>query len=100
VLAEASACGIPSVTTDVGEARAILGEAGHIVPVNDTDALAESLIQLATVSASVRREIGQSARERIGRQFSLAEMLGKYRQLYQQLSSRERESGDQLINAR
>jgi len=99
VLAEASACGIPSVTTDVGEARAILGEAGHIVPVNDTDALSEALIRLAEVPSNVRREIGQRARERIGLQFSLDEMLRKYRQLYQQVSGREREPGDQLISA-
>lgn len=98
-LAEASACGIPSVTTDVGEARTILGDAGYVVSPDDVNAFAAALIHLATVSPNVRREIGNRARERIGQQFSLDEMLRQYGQLYRRLAGRVQETGGQVDSA-
>jgi glycosyltransferase involved in cell wall biosynthesis len=39
VVAEAMACGVPVVATDVGDVRPIVGDAGEVVPLKDFGAL-------------------------------------------------------------
>lgn len=61
VIAEALACGLPVVATDVGDARLIVGEAGRIVPASDPAALAAALDQ----SLENRATMAEKARGRI-----------------------------------
>lgn len=46
VIAEALACGCPVVATNVGEAAAVIGQAGLIVPPGDAAAMARALSQV------------------------------------------------------
>ena len=46
VIGEAMACGVPVVTTDVGDARAIVGTLGEVVPARDPQALSAGWARL------------------------------------------------------
>lgn len=84
VLAEAMACAIPCVTTNVGDSALIVGETGWIVPPSDSvklaNALNESIAALADPKSWAARK--QQARERIIKNFSLAKMVDAYQTLW------------------
>jgi len=71
VIAEAMACELPCVVTDVGDSRLLVGDAGIVVPPRDDDALATALLKLAELSPESRRALGRKGRERIIAKFSL-----------------------------
>jgi glycosyltransferase involved in cell wall biosynthesis len=83
---EAMACGLPVIATDVGgNADLVLdGVTGQIVPAGDVDAIARSLVQLAT-SPELAQKMGRAGRQRILEKFSLDAMVGTYQGLYDQL---------------
>lgn len=65
---EAMACGVPCVATDVGDTAQLISDTGIIVPPRDPLALANAWRKL--LDAGERRRLGQSARERMVRNFS------------------------------
>ena len=73
VLAEAMACGVPCVSTDVGDARRILSPSDYLVPVGDPQYLAKAL---GAALAQGRAHSEQRA-ERIRRDFSPESMAEK-----------------------
>ncbi len=77
VLAEAMACGVPAVTTDVGDARSILGDTGEVVPPREPAALASALAHSLVLSADRRREMGEAARARIVARYAVAAMVAR-----------------------
>jgi glycosyltransferase involved in cell wall biosynthesis len=64
VVVEALACGVPVASTDVGDLREIVGEAGVIVPVGDGVALGASVVRLLQDRASFTA-VGERTRQRI-----------------------------------
>ena len=82
VLVEAMSCGVPVVTTDVGDARDIVGKTGFVAE-SDASAMAKAL---GVVADPLRcRELGRLARDRVERHYGLdavaASLEAEYRRL-------------------
>jgi len=81
VVAEAMACGVPCVVTDVGDAARIVGDTGLVVPPRSPAAIADAWRYLAELSPQEREALGTRARERIRVAFSLDSVVRRYQDL-------------------
>jgi glycosyltransferase involved in cell wall biosynthesis len=82
VLGEAMACGVPCVTTDVGDSALIVGETGVVVPPQDPTALAEGWQQLLNMTEVEKKRLSQAVRQRVEERFSLPSIVTRYEKLY------------------
>ena len=84
VLAESMACGTPCVTTDVGDARFIVGKNGWVVDPNNPNKLAnaieKALSELGSEDWNIRCNEG---RLKIRKKFDIIEILKSYNKLWQ-----------------
>lgn len=83
---EAMAAGVPVVATAAGGIPEVVadGETGLLRPVGDVDGMAEAAAAL--LGDDERRcRMGEAARSRAGSEFSQAEMVGRYRTLYERV---------------
>lgn len=81
VVGEAMSCGVPCVSTDVGDAARIVGTTGRIVPVGAVQELAAAILTLAADPVE-RKRMGNEARRRIVERFSLRSMTDCFARLY------------------
>jgi glycosyltransferase involved in cell wall biosynthesis len=82
VLGEALLCGKPCVSTDVGEAPAIVGTDGAVVPVERADLFSDRVCRLLAMPDDERMNVAKSARERVLRKYGLAAVARQYGELY------------------
>jgi len=87
VLAEAMACGIPCVATNVGDSALIVGEHGRIVSPGDPAALAMAIIELFDMPGGERLALGLAGRRKIEERYSLATMIAQYESLYERVAN-------------
>lgn len=80
---EAIACGLPCAVTDAGDSGAVVGDAGHVVPVGDPAALGDAIAALLALPAEERRALGGRARARAERHFGLPAVVARYEALYE-----------------
>lgn len=86
VVAEAMACGVPCVVTNVGDAADIVGNTGWVVPSRNSRALANSIKKAFKESRHHRwNERRQLAKKRIKNHFSLKKMIFLYNQAWNNL---------------
>ncbi|CAH0149956.1 Putative glycosyltransferase EpsF [Massilia sp. Bi118] len=80
VLAEAMACGTPCISTNVGDAAAIVGDTGWVIAAEDPSALREAIIASKRESSNRHawRMRQQAARLQIEQRFSLEKMVDAY----------------------
>lgn len=86
-VAEAMACGVPCVATDVGDSALIVQNTGKIVPPKDARAFAQACRELLNLSPRKRHELGLAARARVEERFSLHAVVEQYQELYEQLAA-------------
>jgi len=89
VIAEAMACEVACVSTDSGDAAAIVGDTGIIVPRRDPHALAAAWSRLLALPDAERRQLGARARRRIETQFDFQSAVRQYAELYRSLVDRQ-----------
>jgi len=85
VLGEAMACGVPCVSTNVGDSAYIIGDTGKVVPSRNSEALAQAWFELLSIAPEQRSELGLKARKRIKRKFSISNVAQRYERLYLEL---------------
>lgn len=80
VLAEAMACGIPCITTDVGDAAQIVGNTGWVIPSKNPQKLFEAFVDVihAFKADSSWLDRKREARLRIIQKFSMNSMVAEY----------------------
>lgn len=81
-LAEAMACGVPSVTTDVGDNAYLLGDRDAVAPPGDVDALTQILKRLVLLEQDERKKLGVAARQRVVNNFSLRSYVDQHMKIY------------------
>lgn len=78
VLAEAMACGIPCVTTNVGDAALIVGDTGWVVSPRDPMSLANAIVQAyyeSNLHTEDWNERKKACRDRVVKHFSIEKMV-------------------------
>jgi len=88
--AEAMACGLAVVVTDVADNRSWVkdGENGFVVPVKDPRLLAERIIYLLK-NDDIRRQFGEANRRTIEERNDYYREMAKMEQIYQELLKRQ-----------
>ncbi len=96
VVLEGFAAGVPSITTDVGSCRQLIegvdeedraiGVAGMVVPIANPAAFAQAVLSLLSDDATWDAA-QQAGLTRVRRYYTKAQMVGRYRDLYDRLSA-------------
>lgn len=82
VIGEAMCCEVPCVASDVGNARALLGGVGIVVPPRSATRLAYALGSMCREGREGWRDRGVRGRSRIERRYSLKVVVDEYESLY------------------
>ena len=81
VLGEAMSCELCCISTNVGEASALLQEVGFIIPVDDLDALVREITNCIE-NLEITKNMGGGARNKIIKSYSLQNTVNQYFNLY------------------
>ena len=86
-VAEAMACGVPCVVTDVGDSGLMVEDTGRVVAPKDSAALGEAMAGLLGIGAEGRARLGRAARRRIEENYSLPDIAARHLAFYRETLS-------------
>jgi glycosyltransferase involved in cell wall biosynthesis len=86
-VAEAMACGVPAVVTNVGDCAWLVGDRNFIAAAGEPDSQAAILRRILTLTSEERRALGLRGRDRVIRNFSLHEYTERHLALYEAVMS-------------
>lgn len=81
VILEAMSSGVPCLSTNVGDAKSIIGATGWIVEVSDPYSLAHKITYISREREKLK-DYSSLAREKILNKYSLEKMISSYQKLY------------------
>lgn len=87
-LAEGMAAGLPAVSTDVGDARLILGDTGIVCPARDPEAFGQAIHALLGEPMDARRVRADAARARIVMHHAIEACCDRFARTYRELAGR------------
>lgn len=85
VVGEAMACATPTVATDVGDVRSILGDDRLVAAAEDPESLANCINHVLRLGAQGGRELGLKQRRRVEAEFDIERVWSKYRDVYESI---------------
>lgn len=85
VLAEAMACGVPCIATNVGDASYIVGETGRMVPPKDASSLGNAMRSEMDILPQDRLARSAAANRRIVETFEIRSIAKEYARLYEEI---------------
>ena len=84
VIGEAMATENVIVATDCGGTREVIGDNGFLVPIRNSEALANAMLQSMDLTEEARSILGKKSREHILKYYSLDAVVNKWLNLYQE----------------
>mgnify|MGYP002620241370 CR=1 FL=1 len=82
VLGESMAAGVPCVATSVGDTEWLIGPSGFLVQPQNPEELAKACIKMIEIGREARLKLGEMARQRIIKNFSINTVANMYENLY------------------
>jgi glycosyltransferase involved in cell wall biosynthesis len=93
VIGEAMATAVPCVSTDVGDAAVLIGDAGRTVPPDDVAAMARAMSELIAMPVEHRQKLGWRARQRMTCEFEIGRIAERYEEIWRSLATGEQPCG-------
>ncbi len=87
-VAEAMACGVPAIATDVGDCDWLLGDRRFIASPREPESQAALVGEMLRLEEGERRQLGALARKRIIENFSLQRYTASHQEIYDTALSR------------
>jgi len=85
VVGEAMACATPTVASDVGDVRSILGDVRMVAAAGDPESLANCIDYVLGLGELERRALGLRQRHRVESEFDIERVWERYRDLYRSI---------------
>ncbi len=82
VILEASLCCTPSISTDVGDAKKIIGDNGYIIPIKNINRMSNAIVKASSLSQKEYENMAKNTRERSLKIYSHEKMIKNFEELY------------------